>query len=419
MLKRYLAKFTLFILKGAVKLRGPFVFVLFFLKKPFSPIGRFLYAVFFLIYKVYFNIKRKFSKFVPSKDIRSLATNKYIIHAVIVIVALATVSQNLYAYSGALGNYGKKSILFKLTRPTDGEEVVEGLPINSDIESEMGEFAVDTGIGQFRAEANNMLGFVGADHTPSLETQSTRTSIEYYVVQKGDTLGGISQEFGVSLNTLLWANQLTLSSYIRPGDKLAILPVSGVMHTVKKGDTLARVASSYNAEEEKIIEFNNLADAGSLQIGQVLVVPDGKIIYTAPARTYASGFIGTTQKTYTSSGKLLWPVPSKRITQYYHWRHPGLDIGLPTGSGVFASEDGVVIYSGWGTGYGYQVLIDHENGIKTRYAHNSRLYVRTGDRVVRGQTISLSGNTGWSTGPHLHYEVYVNGSRKNPLLYIR
>ena len=151
---------------------------------------------------------------------------------------------------------------------------------------------------------------------------------------------------------------------------------------------------------------------------QVLIIPDGKIIYVAPRRTYVRGFSPNT-KSYTSSGKLLWPSPSKRITQYFHWRHPAIDVGLRSGSRIVASEAGTVIYSGWGKGYGYQVLIDHGNGFKTRYAHNSRLYVKRGSRVSRGQTIALSGNTGWSTGPHLHYEVYVNGVRRNPLLYVR
>ncbi|PIR66378.1 MAG: hypothetical protein COU51_04225, partial [Parcubacteria group bacterium CG10_big_fil_rev_8_21_14_0_10_36_14] len=286
----------------------------------------------------------------------------------------------------------------------------------SDIEGEYSGTAPVSESSANQAENPNIIGFVGIDYTPSTDTKSTRTSIEYYIVQKGDTLGNIAERYGISLNTLLWANQLTERSYIRPGDKLTILPVSGVSHIVKKGDTLAAIASKYSAEQEKILEFNHLSDAGSLQVGQALVIPEGKIVYVAPTLAYSSGF---SSKSYSSSGELLWPVPSRRITQYFSWRHPAIDIGLPTGSRLVAAEGGRVIYSGWGTGYGYEILIDHGNGMKTRYGHCSRLYVRTGDTVERGELIALTGNTGWSTGPHLHLEVYVGNVRQNPLLYVK
>ncbi|MBU1179574.1 peptidoglycan DD-metalloendopeptidase family protein [Patescibacteria group bacterium] len=417
-IKRLSVKLALLLLKGAAKTKGPLAFVFGRLQKSLlSPFGKTLYWFFFQLYKIYFYFKRQFEKRIPAKDILSLATNKYIVHAVIIVIAIATVSQNIYAHSGALGDYGKKSILFRLTRPIDEDEVVEGVPIHSDIESEaLGEQGIFEGGVAGQVETDKTLGFVGTDYAPTLETKSTRTSVEYYIVGKGDTLGRIAEDFGISLNTLLWANQLTARSYIRPGDKLTILPVSGVSHTTKKGDTLAGIASKYKADKDKILEFNHLADASSLQVGQVLVIPDGQIVYVAPKVTYDQGYAG---KSYASSGELLWPVASKRITQYFNWRHPAIDIGLPTGSRILASDDGRIIYAGWGTGYGYEVLIDHGNGYKTRYAHASRLYVRTGATVSRGQTVALSGNTGWSTGPHLHYEVYINGVRRNPLLYIR
>lgn len=386
------------------------------LKKPLAPFGKLLYGASFFLYKIYFLIKRPAMKRLPSRNILSIVTNKYLIHGAIVIIALITATQNIYAHAGALGDYGKKSILFKLTQPVDEEEVVEGLPIHSDIEGERkgGPAILTTESAQ--VELHSTLGFVGTGQAPALDTKSTRTSIEYYIVKKGDNLGSIAEDYSISLNTLLWANQLTARSYIRPGDKLTILPVSGVSHTVKKGDTLAGIAGKYKADKDKILEFNHLADAGSLQIDQVLVVPDGQIVYVAPKIIYDQGYSG---KSYTSSGQLLWPTVSKRITQYYHWSHPAIDIGANRGSRILAAEEGTVIYAGWGKGYGYQVLIDHGGGFKTRYAHNTRLYVKAGSRVSRGQTIALSGNTGWSTGPHLHFEVYVSGVRRNPLLYIR
>lgn len=418
-IKRYLVKLTLAILKGLGLGKSGFVFMFKFLKKPLAPVGRLLYGILFLIYKIYFFFKRALLKILPSKDILGIVTNKYIVHAAIVMIALATVSQNIYAHTSSLGDYGKKSILFKLTKPTDEEDmIVEGLPINSDIEADTSAVSAVDAIDTSQVETYSTLGFLGGDYSPTTETEHTRTSIEYYIVQKGDTLGSISTEFGISLETLLWANNLSARSYIRPGDRLTILPVTGVAYTVRKNDTLASIANKYKADPERIREFNHLAGDNDLSVGQVLVVPDGRIVYVPPpAPIYTSGY--TAARSYESSGKLLWPVPSKRVTQYFSWHHPAVDIGLPVGSEVEAADDGVVIYAGWGTGYGNEILIDHNNGLKTRYAHNSRLMVGKGDLVSRGQIISLSGSTGWSTGPHLHFEVYDGNVRRNPLLFIK
>ena len=116
---------------------------------------------------------------------------------------------------------------------------------------------------------------------------------------------------------------------------------------------------------------------------------------------------------------MKWPTVGHRITQYYSWRHTGLDIANKTGTPLYASEGGTVDYSGWSNGYGYNVLINHGGGKKTRYAHASKLYVKKGDVVSKGEAIAAMGSTGWSTGPHIHFEVIINGVKKNPLNYIK
>lgn len=128
---------------------------------------------------------------------------------------------------------------------------------------------------------------------------------------------------------------------------------------------------------------------------------------------------------YRGSKGYLWPTTSKTITAYFgasgsRWSstHTGLDIGVPSGSNILASKGGTVIFSGWSGSYGYYVKIDHGNGVVTAYAHNSRLLVSAGETVKQGDIIALSGSTGNSTGPHLHFEVIVNGSFKNPLNYL-
>jgi murein DD-endopeptidase MepM/ murein hydrolase activator NlpD len=118
--------------------------------------------------------------------------------------------------------------------------------------------------------------------------------------------------------------------------------------------------------------------------------------------------------------KLLWPTTQHSITQYYGWNHTGVDLDGDYVDAIYASADGVVETAGWNSGgYGLMIFIDHQNGMKTRYAHASKMFVKAGDRVKKGQVIAMVGTTGRSTGTHLHYEVYLNGKRQNPLKYIK
>lgn len=257
----------------------------------------------------------------------------------------------------------------------------------------------------------------------------TRTKIVEYVVKPGDVIGRIATEFGVSVETILWANNLSIRSYIRPGDTLQILPVSGLLHKVKRGDTISKIARTYDAEQDQIIKYNKLQAGGSdIVVGEKLVIPDGKKPYVAPVRRSSSvsqSFRSVSApppsvRAPAGSG-YLWPTNVRRITQYYGWRHTGLDIAGPKGSPLYASRSGRVIKSkcGWNGGYGCYIILDHGGGVHTLYAHNSQLYVSVGEQVVQGQTIALMGSTGRSTGPHIHFEVRVNGRRQNPLRYIK
>ncbi|MBU2565943.1 M23 family metallopeptidase, partial [Patescibacteria group bacterium] len=275
--------------------------------------------------------------------------------------------------------------------------------------------------------------------------KTNRTGVETYVVKMGDTLGTIAQDFDIDVGTILWANNLTERQYIRPGDSLKILPVSGVLVAVKSGDTLGAIANKYGSDLEDIMKANQLTDE-IVPVGKELVLPGGEpprieqeriiavsrsvsretlkepgiVNEQAPAANVAIAKPKDKVETGAGGTKLLWPTNGHVITQYYGWTHTGLDIDGDYTSPLYASEDGVVTISGWNSGgYGLQVLIEHDNGMKTRYAHASKLFVKAGDRVKRGQVIAMMGSTGRSTGSHIHYEVYVNGARVNPLLYIR
>lgn len=253
---------------------------------------------------------------------------------------------------------------------------------------------------------------------PSL---ASRDRIEYYLVQSGDTILGIAQKFNLNVTTILWENNLTARGLIRIGQKLAILPTDGVSYKIKRGDTVAKIAQNYRVAADKITDFNQTT---KLALGQIIIIPGGRpLAAPAPAPKPPTQVTTPSQSTSTavrSSGKLQWPTTRRRITQYYTWRHTGVDIADPVGTPIYAGEDGIVETAGWNRGgYGYYIIIDHGNGLKTLYGHNSKLLVSAGERVTRGQQISNMGSTGRSTGPHLHFEVRLNGKRVNPLNYIK
>src|SRR3989339_735065 len=353
---------------------------------------------------------------------------KYLPRLTVFILVVVVTSNNIFAQSYGLDEYVNKSLISALVMPDqeNWSELIEDSgpalaisPTATNYLQEQGAvqelvvntpFADDSGLVLLNPNDIN-------DNEPT-PTDTQRSEIIYYTVKAGDVLGKISEQFNITTNTLLWANNLTWSSTIQPGQKLTILPSSGINYEVQKGDTLASIAKKYQADSAKIISANQLTNAGTIKSGDLLFVPDG----IKPTKTEANNVYSDEDvpgSNSTSDTKLLWPLLSQRMTQYYSWKHTGLDIGDKTGNPIYAAESGKVERAGWSTGYGYNVMINHGNGLVTLYGHASKLLVKDGDTVSRGETIALIGNTGWSTGPHLHFEVRINDARKNPLNYIR
>ena len=258
-------------------------------------------------------------------------------------------------------------------------------------------------------------------------SQKPRDKIIEYEVQSGDTMSAVAKKFGISQETVKWANDLSNTNQLKPGQKLEILPVSGVSHTVKSGDTLSSVAKKYQAEEQAIVDFpfNDIPDDFKLTVGQVLIVPDGVPPESkAPARRPQPQYVaqGPQSPTFEAAygGKFVWPVQGQ-LSQYFVWYHPGIDIANRVAPGIAASDGGVVIVAGWpdGMGYGNRVVIDHGNGYRTLYAHLSNVYVSPGQEVNRGQIIGQMGSTGRSTGIHLHFEIQYRGASLNPLAILK
>lgn len=267
---------------------------------------------------------------------------------------------------------------------------------------------------------------------PASNKEIKRNETIIYSISAGDTVSSIAQKFGISVNTILWENNLSSYSILKISDNLKILPNSGVSHTVARGESLSYLANYYDLSLEDILTANNLNNANSLKIGQKLIMPGASKPSTVKIASTASKVINNSASGLEVIKKLvkpspvknvgssmLWPTEGHRITQYYSWRHKGLDIANKTGTPLYASESGTIIYSGWSNGYGYNVLIDHGSGLRTRYAHASKLYVSKGDTVSKGESVAAMGSTGWSTGPHIHFEVIINGSLMNPLNYIK
>ncbi len=247
-----------------------------------------------------------------------------------------------------------------------------------------------------------------------------RLEVITYTVQLGDTVQAIAERFGLKPTTILWANPAVEDApdLLRIGQKIVILPIDGVYHTVQEEDTLESIAEKYKVDVEAITScpYNHLEPPDfAIEPGMKLIIPGGEKPYVPRVIT---SYTGPIPEGARGTGLFQWPVLGY-ITQGYWYGHRAIDIGVPVGTAVRAADAGFVSFAGWtDVGYGYLVVIDHANGFATYYAHLSNIYVVAGQAVERGQVIAASGNTGWSTGPHLHFEIRYNGVQQNPRAYL-
>lgn len=278
----------------------------------------------------------------------------------------------------------------------------------------------------------------GPEGTPDINVTPKSTIISSYVVKNGDTLSEIAQSFGVTQNTILWANDLKSATDIHPGDVLTILPVSGIQHTVVKGETLASLAKKYSGDANDIASYNGLDSSASLAVGSVVLIPNGELEATAastPAKTssgtkhhsssssHSSSVPGDTTNNPYRGGSgaeidnyYVNPVPGALLTQGLHGEN-AVDLGIAKGTPIHAAAAGTIIVSkdngGYNGGYGNYVVIGHPNGTQTLYAHMTSTATSVGETVAQGAIIGYVGMTGDATGPHLHFEV--RGAR-NPFV---
>jgi murein DD-endopeptidase MepM/ murein hydrolase activator NlpD len=229
-----------------------------------------------------------------------------------------------------------------------------------------------------------------------------------YCVRKGDTVSGIAEAFGVTTDTIISFNGIKRSRGLQVGQVLKVPSTSGIMYEVKAGDSLGAIAASYEISSDRIVEMNGLMRI-ELDEGSSLFLPDAKL--------------ASFQLREINGDLFKKPVPGW-ITSWYGWRadpftgersfHNGIDIGISFGYPVRAAMEGRVSATGYSSGSGNYVLLNHHDGYQSFYGHLSKIIVQPGERVALGDVVGNAGSTGYSTGPHVHFSVYKNGRTLNP-----
>jgi murein DD-endopeptidase MepM/ murein hydrolase activator NlpD len=270
-----------------------------------------------------------------------------------------------------------------------------------------------------------------------------RQEVEKYTVLEGDTVFGIAEKFGLKPYTILWGNYFVLLDNphnLQVGQELNILPVDGTYHEWQQGEGLNAIASYYGVTPEDIINYpaNGLDPATigdfanpNIAPGTWLVIPNGKrefIAWSAPlgvtrenpasARVLGPGACDPISGGAVGYGAFIWPSNKHYLSGFDYTpaaNHWGIDIAGNEGEAVYATDAGVVVYAGWNNyGYGNMIMVDHGNNFQSLYAHLSAIHVGCGQSVGQGDVIGAIGNTGKSSGSHLHFEIRAISSFVNP-----
>lgn len=237
-----------------------------------------------------------------------------------------------------------------------------------------------------------------------------------YKIKRGENFWQVAKKFNINIDTIIGANPELINLIARENQEIIVLSKRGVIHEIKdKEENLDLLSELYKVDKEKIINANNIND--KLKIGDILFIPDAKPVYMTEelASLYRkrSMFRSPLCGVYTCLfGNRIHPITEE------HQFHDAVDIRAKIGTWVGASAAGTVVYAGWLDNLGYCVKIAHKDGYTTVYGHLSKIYVKNGQKVKAGQLIAKTGNTGRTTGPHLHFAIYKNGRPENPLKYL-
>jgi len=262
-----------------------------------------------------------------------------------------------------------------------------------------------------------------------LRAKDQRWHVSDYTIKRGDNLWSIARKFGTHHVIIININGINNPDSLRPGRRILVPTRNGLYYTVRKGDTLSGIASRHRTGVEKILSHNGIKTA--IRPGMKIFLPGGVAPVLRPAaRRIETSKVARNGSADAESARMVFSWPARgRITSSFGNRrdpftrtrrfHSGIDISLDPGTPIFAAANGTVIFSGWKEGYGNTVVLKHERGYITVYAHNSSNGVPEGETVRQGQQIALSGMTGLATGGHLHFEVRKYLTPLNPLRMLR
>lgn len=455
-LKRILVELLVILAKFATLLKQLTVSLgsLFVLRPGRSVLRLFFYKIIVKIYSFYYSLTKRLGW--KGRESSGFRLAKELSHIVTIAAVLIIVGLNFFdnTRAQAAGMNGNNTLLSQIVTPEFGVEQQDQLieetidyeqlqPIMSQVSLEnLANIKAQPRVERLLTPEQEVDIFSEADSVdlafvrPGQTTNNTtvaRHDITNYVVEDGDTVSTIAEKFGIGVSTILWANDLNASSVIRPGDALKILPVSGVVHQVARNESIKSLAAFFSVNEKDIVSVNSLSAGQHLVVGTQLIIPGGKKEQFASftPKTYSGvsvvrniiepvkRLLKPLSKSPSISNRMTWPTVGYRITQYFTFSHFAIDIANHVGTPLYAADAGVVESAGWGRGYGNNIVINHGGGKKTRYAHMNKFYVAKGDVVEKGEQLGQMGNTGWSTGPHVHFEVIINGVKYNPLNYVR
>jgi murein DD-endopeptidase MepM/ murein hydrolase activator NlpD len=445
-------KFKTILLTAAVKLlnllklafKGLFQ-LLKLLAKPFIAVVVFVIKPLVLkLYKYYLLLKNKLNKSPLLKSkVGLIFYNRYLIHVILIIIALTVASTNiLQANEVKREDVAKKSNLYKLVSPEElnfsEEEIVE----KANFKEKKQKNYIDTSgiavtnIPELAKKENTQEIALLGDATAITATNvleggysKKRAETIGYDVQAGDTISSIAAQFGLKVSTLYWANKMSSNTTLKPGYTMTIPTGDGTLHKVVEGDTLDKIVEKYKGDKEETILLNDIGNDELVAVGTEILVAGGTPPPPPPpvAKTPSSSIGSSSWGAFwqpssgynVTGGALNWPSACRSISQNPRWGHIAIDVNCAHGTGIYAAESGTAtVIPNKGNGYGNYIIINHGNGMTTLYAHLSGFAVSSGQYVSRGQQIGYEGSTGWSTGPHLHFEVMVNGAKQNPWSYL-
>ncbi|MCR5081251.1 MAG: peptidoglycan DD-metalloendopeptidase family protein [Treponema sp.] len=241
-------------------------------------------------------------------------------------------------------------------------------------------------------------------------------SFQTYIVKSGDTLGGISLKFGLSnISTLISINSISNARALYVGQKLTVPSVDGLYHIVASNETLESISAKYKVSLTDIIDVNDLSSE-TLQKGQKLYIPGAKLSSESIQKALGEIFAKPIKIRYRLTSKFgPRKDPITGVSSY----HKGIDLACATGTPIYASKSGTVMFTGWSSVYGYHVILKHSDGYQTLYGHMSKIIAKKGQTVNQDTKIGLVGNTGYSTGPHLHFTVYKNSVPIDPFTVLK